>query len=305
MPMKDGAEIEALLDSLETLVHDVEGRRGKWKDVWDEIKSVGQEFKDSRFPTVQDRQEVWNRFQSIIGRVKASQDRAREVVEERVRESKYHLEQLIAYAERATPPSELADTIIAIGTGGLSVFIKEGISAILGPFDERRFELQKCSEAMKEGWAYLSRNKGQMFGKDKQEAFEALKRASECLHEAWDRWKSARSEAIERYHSERRAAWEARQARREAWIAKKEAWEERMRENISRLEDRLDRLESALAHRQGNLSKLEDMRDSARSDSYQDQVDGWIGEENERISDIERKIDQIKGWISDAEAKLR
>lgn len=303
--MRDGSEIEALLDSLETLVDEAEGKRGKWKDVWGEIKSVGQAFKGSMFPTAQDRQAAWNRFQSIVARVKACQERARQEIDLRVRESEHHLEQIHSYAWKATPSSESADAIIAIATGGLSVFVKAGIEAILGPFDERKLELQKCSEVMKEGWTYLSQNKSQMFGNDKQEAFEALKKASEALHEAWDKWKSARREAIEQYHAEKQAAWEARQAKREAWIAKKEAWEERMRENISKLEDRLDRLESALEGRQSNLSKLEDMRDSAWSDSYRDRVEEWIDEENDRISDIERKIDQIKGWISDMEAKLR
>lgn len=303
--MRDGLEIEALLDSLETLVDEAEGKRGKWQDVWSEIKSIGQAFKESRFLTAQDRQAAWNRFQSIIANVKACQKRSMERFEERVRESKYHLEQILSYVERATPSSESADALLAICTGGLSVLIKAGIDAILGPFDDRKFELQKCSKAMKEGWAYLSQNKGQMFSKDKQEAFEALKKASEALHEAWDELKSARGKAIEQYHAEKQAAWEARQAKREARIAKREAWEERMRENISRLEDRLDRLESALDRRKSNLSKLEDMRDSAWSDSFRNRVEKWIDEENDRISDIESKINQIKGWISDMEAKLR
>lgn len=303
--MRDGSEIEALLNSLETLVDEAERERGKWKDVWGKIKSVGQAFKESRFPTAQDRQAAWDRFQSIIANVKACQERARKKFEERVRESKYHLEQILSYAERATPSSELADALLAICTGGLSVLIKAGLDAILGPFDDRKFELQKCRETMKEGWAYLSQNKGQMFGRDKQEAFEALRKASKALHEAWDRWKSARREAIEQYHAEKHAAWKARQAKRETWIAKKEAWEERMRENISKLEDRLDRLESVLERRQSNLSKLKDMRDSAWSDSYRDRVEEWIDDENDRINDIERKIDQIKKWISDMKAKLR
>ncbi len=303
--MRDGLEIESFLDSLETLVDEAERKRGKWRDVWSEIKSIGQAFKESRFPTAQDRQATWNRFQSIFANVKSCQERGREKFEERVRESKYHLEQILSYAERATSPSGSADALLAICTGGLSVLIKAGIDAILGPFDDRKFELQKCSEAMKEGWVYLSQNKGQMFGKDKQEAFEALKKASEALHEAWDEWKSARREAIGQYHAEKQATWEARRAKRKAWIAKREAWEERMRENISKLEDRLDRLESALDHRKNNLSKLEDMRDSAWSDSFRDRVEEWIDEENARISDIESKIDQIKGWISDIEAKLR
>ncbi|WP_214019306.1 hypothetical protein [Methanoculleus sp.] len=144
-----------------------------------------------------------------------------------------------------------------------------------------------------------------MSGRDKQEAFESLTRASEGLNAAWDEWKRARSAAIERYHAEKQAAWEARQARRQEAIARREAWEERTRENIANLTDRLDSLESALDRRQRNLFKLEGMRDSAWSDSYRDRVDGWIDEENERISDIQSTIDRIKGWIGDAEAKLR
>jgi flagellar motor switch/type III secretory pathway protein FliN len=303
--MRNESEIEALLDSLETLVNEAEGKRGKWKDVWVEIKSVGQAFKQSRFPTAQDRQVAWNRFQSIIANVKACQERTKKLFEEKVRESEYHLEQILSYAEKATPSSRLVDALFAICTGGSSILINESINAILGSFDERKIELQKCNEAMKEGWAYLSQNKGQMFGKDKQKSFEALKKASEILHEAWNEWKSARREATEQYLTEKQAAWEARQAKREAWIAKREAWEERMRENISKLEDRLHRLESVLGRRQSNLSKLVDMRDSAWSDSYRDRVEEWINEENDRISDIQRKIDQIKEWVSDMEAKLR
>lgn len=296
--MSDASEIEALLDSLGGLVDETEGKRGKWKDVWDEIKSVGEAFKGSRFPTVQDRQAAWKRFQSIIAHVKASQNRAKELFEERVRTSEHHLEQILSYAERATPSSESADVILTIITGGVNVLIREGIKAILGPFDERKLELQKCNEAMKEGWAYLSRNKTEMLGKHKQEAFNALKRASDSLTAAWNTWGGERQEAVERFHAEKQAAWQAR-------IEKREAWEARIRENISKLEDRLDRLEGALNHRNSNLSKLEDMRDSAWSDSYRDRVDDWISDEHERINSIERKISQIKGWISDMESKLR
>ncbi len=231
--------MQALLDSLDALADEAEGKRTSWRDVWTEIKNIGQAFKESRFPTAQDRQAAWNRFQSIVARVKASQERARQEVEQRVRQSEHHLEQIRSYAWQATPSSESADAIIAIATGGLSVLIKTGLEAILGPFDERKLELQRCSQALKEGWAYLSHNKGEMLGKHKKEAFDALSSASDSLGRAWDIWKTGRQRAIEHYRGQKRAAWEARQAKREAW-------ERRMRENISKLEDRLDRLESAL-----------------------------------------------------------
>jgi hypothetical protein len=296
--MRNGSEIEALLDSLEALAEEAEGKRAKWRDVWSEIKNIQQAFKESRFPTAQDRQAAWSRFQSIVARVKACQERARQEFEEMLRKSECHLDQIRSYAWKATPSSEAADAILAIATGGLSVLIKAGLDAILGPFDERKLELQRCSEALKEGWAYLSQNKEEMLGKHKKEAFDALRSASDSLRRAWDAWKAGRKQAIEHYRSQKRAAWEARQAKREAWEA-------RMRENISKLEDRLDRLESALDHRRSNLSKLEGMRDSARFDSYRERVDAWIDEEHDRIAEIERKIEQVKAWISETQAKLR
>ena len=296
--MRDASEIESLLDALDSLARDAEAKNATWRDVWTEIRNIGHAFKGSRFPTPEDRQAAWKRFQSIVARVKVSQERARQVVDQMVSESERHLERLRSYALRATPSSESADAILAIATGGLSILIKAGLDAILGPFDERKLELQRCSQALKEGWEYLSDNKRNMLGKHKQEAFGALSRASDALGAAWDTWKTGRQQAVEHYRSQKRAAWEARQAKRESW-------ETRMRENISKLEDRLDRLESALDHRRSHLSKLEDMRDSARSDSYRDRVDSWIEEEQERIGEIESKIRQVKGWVSEIEAKLR
>jgi hypothetical protein len=40
--------------------------KGKWKEVWDEIKNISQAFRGSRFPTVQSRQAAWDHFQTII-----------------------------------------------------------------------------------------------------------------------------------------------------------------------------------------------------------------------------------------------
>lgn len=296
--MSDASGIAALLDSLAKLVEEAEGRRAKWRDVWGEVKSVGDAFKESRFPTTRDRQAAWQRFQSIIAHVKECQEKAKEYFDERVRISEYHLDQILSLAERATPSSESTDVVLTIFTGGLNVLIREGIKAILGPFDERKLELQRCNEVMKEGWAYLSKNKTQMLGRHKQEAFDALKKAQDRLTEAWDTWKEGRREAIERFNAEKQATWEERRSKREVW-------ETKTRENIFKLEGRLDQLEEILDRRQSNLSRLEDMRDSAWSDSYRDRVSDWISEEHERISGIESKIDQIRGWISEMEAKLR
>jgi hypothetical protein len=125
----------------------------------------------------------------------------------------------------------LGDVILAIATGGLSAVIEAGFDALLGPFDEQKYELQRYSQAMKEGWAYLSEHKGEMLGKHKQQAFAVLNSAKESLDSAWERWKEGKQQALDQYHAEKRAAWEERQAKREAW-------ESHMNEHISNLEDR-------------------------------------------------------------------
>lgn len=295
--MTEGSEIERLLDTLDSLIEEAEGRGKNWRDVWVEIKNIGRAFKDSRFPTAQDRQLAWNRFQSLVARVKARQEQAKREVEGRIQESERHLDRILSYASSATPSSELADVLLAVVTGGLSVVVQAGLEAILGPLDERKLELQKCSQALKQGWAYLSQNKGDMLGKHKKEAFEALSKASDSLGAAWDTWKTGRQRAVEHDRSQKQAAREARQAKREAW-------ETRMRENISKLEDRLSRLESALERRRSNLSRLEDMRSSARSDAYRERVENWISEERQKIDQIRDKIERTEEWLPETKSKL-
>jgi len=63
--MTDGSEIKGLLDSLERLIGEAERRNRTWKEVWNEIKSINQAFKGSKFPTVRERQAAWDRFQRV------------------------------------------------------------------------------------------------------------------------------------------------------------------------------------------------------------------------------------------------
>lgn len=307
--MLDGSQIASLIDSLDALVGEAESGSNRWKEVWNEIKSIGEAFKESHFPTDKDRQAAWNRFQAIVGRVKGCQKRAKEEFDKRMHESEFHLDRLRSYASSATPSSDMADLIIAICTGGLSVVVKAGLEALLGPFDERKFELQRCSQALKEGWTYLGKYKGEMLGKHKQQAFAALNSAKEALDHAWKTWKSGRQQALDQYNAERRSAREAhhaeKQAEQEARQAKREAWEARIRESISNLESRIDRLEGVLHHKRSHLSELEDKRNSAWSDDFRDRVDSWISEEESRISDIESQLQRLRSWLEEARAKLR
>src|SRR5581483_2751561 len=131
--MRDGSEIQKLLNSIENLSRAVQANKGNWRDVWDEIKNTGQAFKESRFPSPAERQEAWNRFQSLIDKVKECQEQAKNEAEKRFRDAERHLDQIRSFAYKATPSSESSEVILALLTGGLSVAIKAGVEAILGP----------------------------------------------------------------------------------------------------------------------------------------------------------------------------
>lgn len=44
MIMRDGSEIEALLDALDSLAREAEAKSATWRDVWAEIRNIGNAF---------------------------------------------------------------------------------------------------------------------------------------------------------------------------------------------------------------------------------------------------------------------
>ncbi|MGH8576424.1 MAG: hypothetical protein ACREXX_12190 [Gammaproteobacteria bacterium] len=104
--------------------------KSDWKAVWSEIKEIGGSFKGSRFPTKEEHQAEWDKFQSLVARVKRMQEEERSQWDERKRESERLKNEIISQSYAAQPPSGFADVILAIATGGLSVVL----NAIMGPF---------------------------------------------------------------------------------------------------------------------------------------------------------------------------
>lgn len=283
------------IDTLENDVDDTEPFKTKWADIWNDIKGISAYFKQTRFNTPAEREEEWERFQTVVKRVKEIQsdennrrNRLKEVSGE-------HKDAILACASAANPPSGMGDALLSLIMPVIPL-MKNTLNAILpGPeIDETRQSLQYCSQKLKEGWRLLSEYRNEMTGRDKKDAFEALKDSQESLNDAWDKWKEAKSRA----HEARQQAWEAKQERHKQW-------EDRVRANIDKLEDRLHKLTSVLSHKESHLDDLRDKRDSARSDDFRARVEEWIDQEEDAISDIRRKIDQVEDWIDEARAKLR
>lgn len=269
-------KIDSLIDDLEDTVNMIVPFQTKWKPVWGLIRDIGASFKDIRYPSQQAREDAWARFQSLVQRVKEGQANEQSQYEERARESERHKYEIMHCASMAIPRS---DAIVHVVTFGISLLAKAAINKLIPgpPIDEERDILQSCSKSLAEGWALLSRYKGEMLGRDKHEAFEALRVARERLQEAWEEWKRGRQAAYEerqRNREVKRQSYEEQQRAREERATKHAAWRKRVETNIDNLEQRLEKLTAVLAHKESHLDELRDKRDSAWNDDFRERVEG-------------------------------
>lgn len=78
-------DLSSLISRLREMVDDDNPQKGYWKEVWSLIKEISAGFKTTRFPTKQEREDAWNRFQELVQEAKArgEADRARVAEQEK------------------------------------------------------------------------------------------------------------------------------------------------------------------------------------------------------------------------------
>ena len=263
---------------------------GTWdfKALWQQIRTTGAGFKGVRFPTRQQHDESWSRFQDLVQRVKTEQGKKRSIFEKRRQASEELRKRLIR--DVLPDSSGLADVILTLATGGLIIVVEQTLDALLGPFDKRKDELLQASRALKNAWSDFGARKSELLKDDKNTVYHALKNQQDRLDDLWAEYKAERQKACEAFHQERRQ--------------RHEEWRERTLSNVQKNQERQSHLEGVLDHKRNHLDSLHDRLSDARSDNYRSKVEGWISEEQAAIRDIERKIDEIKRWVSADLAKL-
>lgn len=259
-----------------------------WKAIWQQIRITGQSFKGVRFPSKEEHEAAWNKFQRLVDKVKAQQAENQKEWEKKKDESARLREQIISQAKAARPVDNgLADVILTFATGGLNLLL----DAIMGPFDEEKEQLKACGRRLQKGWDILHDSKEHMLGKDKGLAFEALNETKELLDQRWERYKAERQKAYEKYQREK--------------AGKRWAWQEKVEGNIRNLEERREKLNAVLAHKERHLDELHDKLRDARGDDFRSVVSGWISEEEAGIWDIKEKLGKVEDWIYEDKEKLR
>ena len=276
------AKLEKRIDELESMLPGwfTSSKRTDWKTVWAQINIVSAVFKEVRCQTREDRDRAWSRFQKMVIKVKEAQNEEQEAWDRKRDVSERHKSEILSWARSADPSSGLADTVLALATGGISI----ALNALLGPLDERKAELQRCSAALKQGGDLLHEYKDEMLGRDKQEAFQVLQAAREKLDSLWESYKHERESA---------------------YAKQQESWTQRVNERIVKLEERIERLSAVLSKKESHLSDLYRKLGDARSDDYRSVVSGWIREEESAIQEIREKIRSVEIWRSEERDKLR
>lgn len=277
------------IDELKSMVPGGLFASGKpdWRRIWDQVRTVGASFKGVRFPTRDEHQEAWNRFQSLVNTIKEAQAEERKQWEEKKSRSSQYRDEIITEAEMAKPSGPLGDVILTIATGGINV----ALDALLGPFDERKRELQACSEHLRKGWALLKERKGDMLARDRSESYRALREAGEQLNRAWEDYKGERQKAYDDYRAERQR--------------KHDEWVERVETRIAKLESRKERLTEIIARKEAHLDELHGKLNDAWNDDYRDRVSGWIDEEETKLAELGSQLTDVENWLDEARGKLR
>jgi hypothetical protein len=287
--MSDYKEVNRNITKLESMLPGIlDFGKPDWKAIWGQIKVTGQSFKGVRFPSKEEHEAAWNKFQRLVDKVKAQQAEEQKEWEKKKEESARLRERIISQARAARPvDSGLAEVILTFATGGLNLLL----DAIMGPFDEEKEQLKGCGRRLQKGWDMLRDSKEYMFGKDKGLAFEALNETKELLDQRWERYKAERQKAYEKYQREK--------------AGKRRAWVEKVEGNIRKLEERRDKLNAVLAHKERHLDELHDKLRDARGDDFRSVVSGWISEEEAGIRDVKEKLGKVEDWIYEDKEKLR
>ena len=269
-------ELAARIDALGREVEGSPDRAG-WKEVWTEIRAISQAFKATRFPTKDQREAAWAKFQGVVDRVKSMQETQQEERKKRAVTSQLHTEDILWHVRSAHPSDELFSALIDAPGALLD-------QVLPGPqIDSRKDELKACSAELQKARAAFSEKKDEMIGRDKHRVFEEIQEAQKELDAAWQSWSELNQ-----------AVYEAR----------RNAWRERVQQRINNLEERLSGYYDKLSKAEAHLSKLEQDRDDARSDGFRERVEGWIEEEQARIDGLRNKIQEVEGWLDEERGKL-
>ncbi len=224
----------------------------QYKDFWAHARQISHMFKTLKPLRREDRERLWNKFNSICEETKRKQQSE---YENRKYKSERHRNDIISEAERARPCS------------------------LFGFFPPDVQEMKALGLVLRNASSMLSKYKSEMFGEHKQECFERIQEIRR-VHDAW--W-----EELKRHRSRRQEEF---QQRVRANLERNYERHRKASDALRRLRNHADDLRHKIStawnddfrnRAYGWLSetedKIRDIEDSLR------QIEEWIREDEEKL----------------------
>jgi len=194
------SELDKIIEGLNVY----SGSSVSYESAWKEIRNIGESFKSVRYPTVDEKNQAWDRFQTMVVQIKKSQNRPWET--ERFSETSKKLKKKIfAQIILPKPPSGIEKAFGATVLKPLNI-VSNVADATLPwpPIKDSRKIMEDCSAQLKSGWAIFNLHKKDMTGKDKHEAYNSLNNVHGRLNEAWDKWRDIKKQGRKKRTTERK-----------------------------------------------------------------------------------------------------
>lgn len=188
-----------------------------WRETWALVKEIGEAFRETRYPSKEQKDRARHRFQSVVDGMKTKQ-------EERSASSASLKSTIATMAEKACPFDSGVDAMAKAASGIMAIeiagmMLKDAARALVGRSPEtldqrRRRLLVQWSDELHRVWAYFEAEKASLLPRDRTECFEVLRKAKSELDAAWTEFKGQKTEE----HQQREEAFEHRRQRKRELI---------------------------------------------------------------------------------------
>ena len=325
-------------DRLDQEISALESRRDgqQYRDFWSYAKQISELFKSLQPLRREDRERLWGRFSTLCSSTKEQQAvtsekrkmgsrEKRAIIEGKIHDAYYAAKGSSSGEELSRARSLLAEALAWMKNGwaGFNMqteFVQEAVFGNEGRL--LREDREACWERWKEVNDAIQSRRQELYYLNytqlREEAGDALHEAS-CgnPHEALSKVKSTQAhlKITEMSRPNRQAirelldsAWNTAIARIEEQRAEKTRkhtqWLSSCDERIERWTALIDKNEGVIARLEDQISHLEDMASSARTDDFADKVRGWIEEKYEKIRDIRQTNSDLEQKISSLKVRM-
>ena len=284
-----------------------------WNETWALVKGINDSFKEVRYPTVAEKQEAWQRFQKVIEKIKAEQERQ---FAERQGRSGALTREIIGKGERAWPwHGGFADAMWLVLGPGIAEKLVEGafyvVERMLGiedkrtPLQKRRDELKEKSQLIKETWEYFTHQKGNLLREDKDKCFKALQIIETELDKAWGQWKQENDQDYgnrQQLHAQREAVFERKRTEKRALISTAESLSPDERADVERAKGLMGEWKSIGFAGKNHEEALWESFQRALDHFWERRKRGVLNKQVDRKEWLEESIEHDEGVLDKARA---